>query len=250
VLSLRSAAPAGSAVQGVRGGVMRLVDALAADLERRGVVTRCETEVLGVHPAATGPGFTVVTPGADHEAAEVVLATDGAAALDLLRDPAREVAMMPRPRAAVSRSVILAVDTARLDALPRGSGVLRAPSLTAVTAMALTHVTGKWPWAAQDLPSGRHLVRLAYRGGDPVPDATVQADAEALLGLELPDPVERLDTVWTDTAPPLATETRDIARAIGAAALPAGLAVTGSWRTGTGLASVVAGAEEAVAALT
>ncbi|MDQ1513275.1 MAG: protoporphyrinogen/coproporphyrinogen oxidase, partial [Microbacteriaceae bacterium] len=121
--------------------------------------------------------------------------------------------------------------------------------LTGVTAMALTHVTGKWPWAAQDLPSGRHLVRLAYRGGDPVPDATVQTDAEALLGLELPDPVERLDTVWTDTAPPLAAETREIARAIGAAALPVGLAVTGSWRTGTGLASVVAGAEAAVAGL-
>ncbi|MDQ1531898.1 MAG: protoporphyrinogen/coproporphyrinogen oxidase [Microbacteriaceae bacterium] len=250
VLSLRTAAPAGSAVEGIAGGIARLVDALTADLERLGVELRLESEVLGVHPAPSGGGFTVVTPAEDHEAAEVVLAADGAAALDLLSDAAHEVAALPRPAAAASRSVVLAVDSARLDALPRGSGVLRAPSRTDVTATALTHLTAKWPALADTLPSGRHLLRIAYRGADPVPDATVQADAAALLGLELPDPVDRLDTVWLDTAPPLDAATRAATGALAAAALPSGLAVTGSWVTGAGLASVVAGAERAAASLT
>jgi oxygen-dependent protoporphyrinogen oxidase len=249
VLSLRTAAPAGSAVEGLAGGIARLVDVLIADLTRLGAELRLESEVLGVHPAPSGGGFTVVTAAEDHEVAEVVLAADGAATLDLLGDAAPEVAAMPRPAAVVSRSVVLAVDSARLDAFPRGSGVLRAPSRTDVTATALTHLTAKWPALAGAVPSGRHLLRVAYRGADPVPDATVQADAAALLGLELPDPVDRLDTVWDDTAPPLDAATRAAAGALAAAALPHGLAVTGSWVTGIGLASVIAGAERAAASL-
>jgi oxygen-dependent protoporphyrinogen oxidase len=249
VLRLRSAAPAGSAVQGVRGGVARLVDALRADLERFGVAVRTGQEVLGVHPDPHGTGFTVVTPGEDLEVDAVVVAADGAGAFDLLRDAAPAVAERPRPRPAVSRSVVLAVDDARLDAAPRGSGVLRAGSLDGVRALALTHVTAKWAWAGEGLPAGRHLLRLAYRGPDEVDAATVRTDASALMGLDLPAATDRLDTVWVDTAPPLAPETRAIRAAIDAAPLPAGLAVTGSWRTGTGLASVVGGAEAAAVAL-
>jgi hypothetical protein len=55
--------------------------------------------------------------------------------------------------------------------------------------------------------------------------------------------------VWIDTAPPLAPETRAAHEALTAARLPDGLAITGSWRTGTGLASVVAGADEAARAV-
>lgn len=245
VLHLRGAAPAGSAVQGLAGGVARLVDALVADLERFGVDVRLNAEVIGVHPQPSGPGFTVVTPREDVRADVVVIAADGAAALDLLRDCAPEVAGMPRPEPAVSRSVLLAVDDPRLDAMPRGSGVLRAAGRTDVAATALTHVTAKWPWAAEALPPGRHLIRLAYRGGGEPPETRVAADAAALLGLVPTTIVDRLDTVWVDTAPPLAAETRAANEALAAAPLPEGLAVTGSWRTGTGLASVVAGADAA-----
>ena len=249
VLRLRSAAPAGSAVQGLTGGVTRLVDALVADLERLGVDVRLDAEVIGVHPAPVGPGFTVVTPRADVTADVVVVAADGAAALDLLRDAAPDVAHLPRPEPSVSRSVLLAVDDPRLDAMPRGSGVLRAAGRTDVTATALTHVTAKWAWSAEALPAGRHLLRLAYRGADRPPETRVAADASALLGLVPTTIVDRLDTVWVDTAPPLAPETRAADRALSATPLPGGLAVTGSWRTGTGLASVVAGAEAAARGL-
>jgi hypothetical protein len=77
------------------------------------------------------------------------------------------------------------------------------------------------------------------------PDARVAGDAAALLGLVPTSIVDRLDTVWADTAPPLAPETRAAHEALTAARLPDGLAITGSWRTGTGLASVVAGADAA-----
>ena len=40
VLSLRAAAPAGSAVAGIDGGIHRIVDALVADLRQRGVSVR------------------------------------------------------------------------------------------------------------------------------------------------------------------------------------------------------------------
>ena len=249
VLQLRGSAPAGSAVQGLAGGVARLVDALVADLERLGVEVRLGAEVIGVHPEPSGPGFTVVTPRDDVAADVVVIAADGAAALDLLRDAAPDVARLPRPEPAVSRSVLLAVDDPRLDAMPRGSGVLRAPGRTDVTATALTHVSAKWPWAAEALPPGRHLLRLAYRGGEEPPETRVAADAAALLGLVPATIVDRLDTVWVDTAPPLAVETRAAHGALSATPLPDGLAVTGSWRTGTGLASVVAGADAAARAL-
>lgn len=243
VLHLRGAAPAGSAVQGLAGGVHRLVDALAEDLARRGVTLRLGAEVIGVHPQPEGAGFTVVTPGADIEADVVVIAADGASALDLLRDAAPRVAGLPRPVPAVSRSVLLAVDDPRLDLMPRGSGVLRAAGRTDVTATALTHVTAKWPWMAERLPTGRHLLRLAYRGAAVPSETRVAADAAALLGLVPASIVDRLDTVWVDTAPPLAAETRAAHAALSATPLPGGLAVTGSWRTGTGLASVVAGAD-------
>ena len=249
VLLLRTAAPAGSAVQGLAGGVAGLVDALVADLDRLGVVVRTDAEVIGVHPAPIGGGFTVVTPREDVVGDAVVIAADGAAALDLLKDAAPEVAELPRAAPAVSRSVLLAVDDPQLDAAPRGSGVLRAASRTDVAATALTHVTAKWAWAAASLPPGRHVVRLAYRGAERPDDDRVLRDASALLGLDLPPALDRLDTVWADTAPPLAPETRAAARALAATALPAGLGVTGSWRTGTGLASVIAGAEATAQAL-
>jgi protoporphyrinogen/coproporphyrinogen III oxidase len=246
VLQLRAAAPAGAAVQGLAGGVFRLVEALATDCTAAGVELRTATRVLGLHPAPGG--WTVVTRDADLVVSRVVVATDGAGALQLLADAAPAVAALPPPEPADTRAVLLAVDAPALDARPRGSGVLRAAEVEDVRATALTHVTAKWAWVGERLPAGRHVLRLSYRGAEPVPDQVVLADASRLLGMELPAPIDRVDVRWRDSAPPLDPRTLAV-RDAALGALPPGLALAGSWLHGTGLASVVAGAEGAAAGL-
>lgn len=237
VLRLRQQAPPGSAAQGIAGGMHRLPGALAAHLVRRGAVVRTGAPVRRLLPDASG-GYVVVLDGEELAAERVVLAGDGAAALDLLADAAPAIAALPRPVPAVTRAVLLTLDDARLDEAPRGSGVLRAAERADVVATALTHVSAKWRWVGERLPRHRHLLRLAYRGGTRPDDRTVHADAGALLGLA-PRPVRaRRDVVWTDAAPPLDPATRDLRRAV-EHGLPPGLAVSGSWVAGTGLAAVV-----------
>lgn len=245
VLHLRSAAPAGSAAQSLVGGVHGLTAALVAAVRALGVDVRTGTPALGVHPAPFGGLLTVTTAREDLLAERVVVAADGAAALDLLADAAPDLAALPRPASAVSRAVLLLVEDRRLDAAPRGTGVLRAASRTGVRATAITHLTAKWPWLGERTGPGRHLLRLAYRGEEPVPDAVAATDAGALLGLDGLHPAARTDAVWADTAPALAPETLAIRRQLAATVLPDGLAVAGSWVAGTGLASVVASAERA-----
>jgi oxygen-dependent protoporphyrinogen oxidase len=114
-----------------------------------------------------------------------------------------------------------------------------------VRATAITHLTAKWPSLAARAGSGRHLLRLSYRGEEAVRDAAAVADAAALLGVDGLHVSARADAVWTDTAPALAPETIAIRIALGRTALPDGIVAAGSWVAGTGLASVVTGAERA-----
>jgi oxygen-dependent protoporphyrinogen oxidase len=245
VLRLREAAPPGAAARGIVGGVGRLVEALADAIRGLGVDVRLGTPALGVHPAPFGGLITVTTLREDIKAERVVLAAEGAVALDLLADAAPELAAMPRPAGADTRAVLLRIDDRRLDAAPRGTGVLRAADRLGIRATAITHLTAKWPWLGERAGGGHHLVRLAYRGAGAVPDATALADAGALLGLDGLHVAARSDAVWTDTAPSLAPETLAVRAALGTTTLPAGLVVSGSWVAGTGLASVVASAERA-----
>lgn len=185
VLALRERATAGSAVQGLRGGIVRLVDELVADLETYRVDVRLHTRATRVERAAvqvTGPDGATERLVADH-----VLAT--------VPDP-------ERPESANRTGielVTLVVDDPALDAAPRGTGVLVHPDATGVRAKAITHATVKWPWLAE-AAGGRHVLRLSYRTAaadaadvatslpvDPS-DATgvrAVADAAALLGVPL-----------------------------------------------------------------
>ncbi|WKK72179.1 hypothetical protein Q0F99_03950 [Rathayibacter oskolensis] len=156
--------------------------------------------------------------------------------------------------------VTLVVDDARLDAAPRGSGVLVAPTATDVTAKALTHATAKWEWLARSLPAGRHVLRLSYgRPGERPPlegasDAEAAAvalrDASVLLGVEL-DPASLVDSArvrWANVRPAAALGRREHLEAFRTALAPVeGVVVTGTWLAGTGLASVLPHAGEAAA---
>ncbi|WP_375401565.1 protoporphyrinogen/coproporphyrinogen oxidase [uncultured Amnibacterium sp.] len=248
---LRAASPAGSAVQGVQGGLLRLPQALAMDALARGVRLVTGARVTTLAPGPLPGTWEVGTDDERLDATNVVVAVDGAAALDLLQQALPHLLALARPAPADSRVVTLLVEDARLDARPRGSGVLRASGRADVRARALTHLTAKWQWLHDLLPPGQHLLRLSYRGADPVDDAEAGADASSLLGVPLPAAIARDDALWRDTLPPLAPETLAARTAVDAQLQAVrGLVVTGSWRTGTGLAAVVSGAERAAAALT
>jgi oxygen-dependent protoporphyrinogen oxidase len=197
VLALRKRAVAGSAVQGLRGGIARLVDELVADLDTYRVDVRLHTRATRVERAAVEA--TSADGRTERLAADHVLAT--------VADPARTAA----PRRSGIELLTLVVDRPELDAAPRGTGMLVHPAAVDVAAKALTHATVKWPWLAERA-AGRHVLRLSYAlppagadqatgaadatGADPVatslpvdPTGPVStratADASALLGLRV-----------------------------------------------------------------
>ena len=217
VSQLRAAAPAGSAVAGIRGGVHRIVDELVADLDRLGVEVQLGARVTSVEPGAVTLGATRV------EGTVVVAAPSVPGAVESPTD------------AAASERVTLAtlvVDVAALDSAPRGSGVLVASGTPGVRARALTHATAKWGWLAERAGSGRHVLRLSYDAADAPDDLSevARADAAALLGVEIP-PAAVVDVARVDWVRPGPS---------GAAA--PGIALVGEAASGTGLASVIAAA--------
>lgn len=182
VLALRSRAAAGSAVQGIRGGIVRLVDELVADMETYRVDVRLSTRataVAGHHVEVTGADGETETLVADH-------------VLSSTADPQRTAAA---DRTGIEL-VTLVVDEPALDAAPRGTGMLVHPDAEGVGAKALTHATVKWPWLAE-ATGGAHVLRLSYATHadvsdvatslpvDPADPAGVRAvrDAVTLLGV-------------------------------------------------------------------
>lgn len=153
VRRMRAAAPSGSAVQGIRGGVNRLVIELEADLDTYGVAVTLGRRVDSL----------------DGLSGEVVVAAPGIVApLD-------------------GRRVILAtlvLDDAALDAAPRGTGVLVAPGAPNVGARALTHSTAKWEWL-RERAGGKHVVRLSYDSDHADLQHQAVRDASLLLGVRL-----------------------------------------------------------------
>ena len=211
VRSLRAAAPAGAAVQGIRGGVHRLVTELTADLVTYGVDVQ-----LGRRISFDDHADRMAL--ADYD--EVVVAAPGLVA----------------PLA--GRKVVLAtlvVDEPELDAAPRGTGLLVAGGDNGIRARALTHSTAKWEWL-RERAEGKHVLRLSY---DDEPENLAEvsrADAAALMGMELP-----------------ASSVVDFARVEWirpAAATPStGVAVVGETVGGSGIAGIVAHAEQTAARL-
>jgi oxygen-dependent protoporphyrinogen oxidase len=213
----------GAAVEGVRGGMTRIVDALLARLHALGATVRTDTRVLSVartadawqveiegeRDAETGtlapgsgtlapetgtlaPGTGTLAPGSGTlEADAVVVATDERMARALLRASVPAIADDARATpdgeaiAPEIEVVSLVVDVPALDVAPRGSGVLTVPG--SYTAKALTHATAKWAWlaeAARALAPHRHVVRVSFGSqGEPAATADLTDDAAAALAL-------------------------------------------------------------------
>ncbi len=260
----RAAAPPGSVVSSVRGGLFRLADALVdrihaggGDVLTQKVVTRLARDgdhwlvtVENRRPAAQpwlpgepdGEPFTLRTP-------LLVVAADGRAALDLLRGvPDLGIGDWELPRGADLAQVTIAVEHPGLDAGPRGSGLLVTPPAPGdeprVQAKALTHYSIKWPWVVADQPV--HVLRVSYgRAGDPTPEPTLAqalADASVLLGVDLTvEHVRGTTTIrYANSLPPQSPAHRARVAQLQAVVdqLP-GFAITGAWFAGTGLAAVL-----------
>ncbi len=222
VAAMRAAAPAGSAVASLNGGMNRLVSALVADLLEAGVELFANSPVAGLGEAQDAPGFRVrlapaaPAPGTDAPEAEhgrntkaekaakagklqpaagprelhadrVVLATGGGSAIDLLAgiDDAFEQ-HRPAPGAGIAL-VTLVVDKPELDDAPRGTGLLVAPTVEDVGAKALTHATAKWQWLGDDSGPGSHVLRLSYGRLNDVASALANADDKTLRNAALQD---------------------------------------------------------------
>ncbi len=155
---------AGTAVLGLRGGMHRLVDALATQLERFGVDVVTGAEVTGLArrsaradttpDAATGTGWRVdaVMAGASDDEAHpvvvdatyVVVAAPAEASRRLL--DAASLGWSDAsdwPPAASVELVTLVLDAPALDASPRGTGVLVAAGTPGITAKALDAFDGE-----------------------------------------------------------------------------------------------------------
>lgn len=251
VRTVSAAAPAGSAVCGLTGGMHGLTDALVAGLVAHGGEVRTRTRVTAVH--RTDDGWRVDLVNGAVLAEQVVLAApvlDGLPGLaDVALDQGSPVVL-----------VTLVLDDPRLDVAPRGTGVLVAPGVDDVRAKALTHATAKWPWLAAAAGPGRHVLRLSYgRGGGEADE--LAADRERLVQLALDEasrllgvPLRAEDLVgsdvvrWTQALPRPSAAHRDaVARVRTVTDQLPGLTVTGAWAAGTGLASVVQDARGAAA---
>lgn len=171
---------AGGAVARVAGGMHRLPARLEAELRELGVSVRLGAEVLDVNGVDGGWDVQLADQSIRVDAALLTVQLPG-----LVRDPGFDVEV-----------VLLAIEDPRLDEAPRGTGLLVAEAgHHGPAAKALTHTSAKWPAAAAQLGSGRHLVRLSYGSADWIPatrglgDAAVReravADAAELLGVEL-----------------------------------------------------------------
>ncbi|GAA1725899.1 protoporphyrinogen oxidase [Isoptericola hypogeus] len=297
VASLRAAAPAGSAVRGIDGGIHALVEALTGEVaasaeewvdsprvDQTGPIhtaVRVAQRVTEVERLDAGPGGTWLVrtaAGSRVAAPRLVVTTPTVAPLlaPWLVDPGDDAVhgaadgaavVVPAPeRGADVWLVTLLLDAPELDDAPRGSGMLVAPDEPAagdgagqggegVRAKALTHATAKWPWLAERVRAaagpGAHVVRLSYGriGSSTVPPTAEEAarDASVLLGVDLTDRVrDHLLQRWDGALPPPTPAYRaQVASFADAVGRTPGLAVTGGWVAGTGLAAVVAHAQAA-----
>lgn len=267
VALLRADAPAGSAVEGLRGGMSTLVDALVAELQERegdvllgtAVTSLARTDDApddGDSPSFPPNWQVTLDDESVVDADFVIVATPEAEAVELLTPFSAEIASAQPTEPPTVELVTLVLDAPALDAAPRGTGVLVAESARpSVTAKALTHSTAKWAWLRDEASAEhphRHVLRLSYgRQGRENPivgrqDADVRSlalrDASEILGVPLEDSavVGFARTAWTGTLPGAAMGQRERAETLRAAVAAIGdVDVTGAWLSGTGLASVV-----------
>ena len=255
VATLKAAAPAGSAVQSLHGGMNTLITGLQAELHRLGATIQYGTEVGDLNELQT-----------EH----IVLAVDEHQAAAL----AGRWLQVPTPRPGEAPTgvalVTALIHSPALDAFPRGTGMLVAPTVAHIGAKAMTHITAKWQWVRQQvteqLGAGHHLIRLSYGRVTDDPDAATLGfastdqqlleaavrDIPALTAVAVtPEQILKSAVVrWQRALPAVSAAHRSraaqfrqaLAQAPGAGTPK--LWAVGAWAAGTGLAQVVPDARQ------
>lgn len=261
---------AGGAVAALPGGMAPLIVELEATARSLGceIHTGAEIAQLRQHAHHTwqlcDPFETELA-----QADAVLLAVPEPVAHTLLRLPGEA------PNNASVEVIALTINDSRLDRAPRGTGALIAAGATGraargtpisaldqarqdggphgapgtpIRAKALTHVTAKWPDRAALRPAGQHVIRLSYGRAGSAPETLglddaaayelARQDASSILGIDISQKrvIDRARQRWEISTPP-GQQPRMTA--------PPGIALTGDWVHGTGLASVIPGARDA-----
>lgn len=248
----RSAAPAGSAVAGIDGGVHRLPAALAADAAAHGAEIRTEAAVQSLRRGVGG--WLVAGTGWELDARRVVLACPPQAWAFLDGDLAALAAAArgwPEPQTADLLTLVL-----RAEALPAHEGAGTLVAEPGQGAKALTYSSAKWDWLARAAGPDRVVLRLSYAGGILDAEDLVELglrDAARLTGTGPAWPAGALEGIARTTlhppAPAWATSSaREPIREAGHAL--DGLHLTGAWWCGTGVAAVAAHAADLAHSLT
>lgn len=219
------------------GGLHRLVDALAKDVQTRG--GRIHTGHPLLDWQHNDDGWDIHTQAGSLHADRVVLAVGGRAAAESLALLGESVNV---PQTHPSFQAVVALTHPDLAVGPVGSGIIVGRPDDRLLARALTHYSLKWPWAARE---GQHLVRLAY--GEAPSQEQVVADASLLMGVGLTeDDVSGFEVLRWEMPGAITQEART---ALGEQlSRYEGLTVTGAWVAGNGIAAVIKAAVAAVAA--
>lgn len=247
----RGPRPAGDGLEGIEGGMIRIVDALDERLRTLGADVRLDSRVDALERRADGrwhavlPGETAAEEDAGIDVADAVILATGAQ--DAHRLLAGFVPALEQTPVTDLEVVTLVVESAELAAAPVLTAVYPIPG--SAVAASVTDSTARWPWMRD---TQTHVLKVTF-GGPGVPPATASLDdqaaaalalteASALLGVPLAPAALRGSqrSRWAQPPPVSALGRRERAEAARAAIheVP-GLAVVGAWVAGTGLAQVV-----------
>lgn len=252
------AAAGGPVFTGVRGGVWRLAEALAAALAGAGADVRLRSPVTGLR-RGSGGGWRLELAGGEVLAADaVVVAASAPAASALLAGAvpaaARELAAVATASLALVTAVLPPGALAGAPHLAGLSGVL-VPPVEGRLVKAMTFSSAKWAWVAEAagghdvlrLSVGRHGEEEALRRDDEDLAALALADAGAVLGVGL-EPVAAAVTRWHRALPQYGVgHVGAVARVRAAVAGAGGLAVAGAAYDGVGVPASIGSARRAAA---
>lgn len=249
VLTVRSAAPAGSAVQGLRGGVFQLAEALERDVSGR-IDVRFGVRVARIEPVMVGDadaGHQVTFVDGTCERFDAVVLATSLDAIPIGSDadspPPFESAALPAGTVTITLATLV-LDAPALDEAPRGSGVIVAAGAPGIRAKALTHATAKWGWLAE-AAEGKHVIRLSYEtfaATDAELREQARLDAAALLGVDLTaDDVVAFDrTTWPGASSGDSPVRHGMGPTAAQVSTPSGLVHIGERVSGTGLQAIIA----------